>query len=65
MADEAASTFRTQTSYDADPVFLMHRGGKIGVEPTVEVPDRAALGEVEHLRGGQPAADELQQRRDG
>ena len=42
MADEAAS-FRTPTSYDADPVFVMHRGGKIGVEPTVDVPDRAAL----------------------
>src|ERR1700722_5165110 len=48
VADEAAS-FRTQTSYDthtsydADPVFVMHRGGKIGVEPTVDVPDRAAL----------------------
>ena len=42
MADEAAS-FRTQTSYDADPVFVMHQGGKIGIEPTVEVPDRAAL----------------------
>ena len=42
MADEAAS-FRTQTSYDTDPVFVMHQGGKIGIEPTVEVPDRAAL----------------------
>ena len=37
MADEP--TF----SHDADPVFLMHRGGKIDVRPTVDVPDRAAL----------------------
>jgi len=29
--------------YGADPVFVMHRGGKIGVQPTVDVPDRAAL----------------------
>src|SRR6202522_4012045 len=42
VADEAAS-FRTQTSYDADPVFVMHRGGKIGINATVDVPDRAAL----------------------
>jgi malate dehydrogenase (oxaloacetate-decarboxylating) len=42
VADEA-TLFRTQTSYDADPVFVMHQGGKIGIEPTVEVPDRAAL----------------------
>src|SRR5579862_3312052 len=26
-----------------DPVFAMHRGGKIGVAPTVDVTDRAAL----------------------
>jgi malate dehydrogenase (oxaloacetate-decarboxylating) len=26
-----------------DPVFAMHRGGKIGVSPTVDVTDRAAL----------------------
>jgi malate dehydrogenase (oxaloacetate-decarboxylating) len=26
-----------------DPIFAMHRGGKIGVQPTVEVADRAAL----------------------
>ncbi len=26
-----------------DPIFAMHRGGKIGIQPTVEVPDRAAL----------------------
>ena len=31
------------SDYDADPVFAMHRGGKIGVQPTVDVPDRAAL----------------------
>jgi malate dehydrogenase (oxaloacetate-decarboxylating) len=30
-------------SYDTDPVFVMHRGGKIDVQPTVDVPDRAAL----------------------
>ncbi|MGH3168653.1 MAG: NAD(P)-dependent malic enzyme, partial [Trebonia sp.] len=30
-------------SYDADPVFTMHRGGKIHVQSTVEVEDRAAL----------------------
>src|ERR1700691_457042 len=42
VADEAAS-FRTQTSYDADPVFVMHQGGKIGINATVDVPDRAAL----------------------
>src|ERR1700678_1035488 len=29
--------------YDSDPVFEMHRGGKIGVQPSVEVPDGAAL----------------------
>src|SRR5262245_46379795 len=28
---------------DDDPVFVMHRGGKIDVRPSVEVPDRAAL----------------------
>jgi malate dehydrogenase (oxaloacetate-decarboxylating) len=26
-----------------DPIFAMHRDGKIGIQPTVEVPDRAAL----------------------
>ncbi|HEY7260697.1 MAG TPA: NADP-dependent malic enzyme [Trebonia sp.] len=30
-------------SLNADPVFAMHRGGKIGVRLTVDVPDRAAL----------------------
>jgi malate dehydrogenase (oxaloacetate-decarboxylating) len=30
-------------SLDTDPVFAMHRGGKIDVRPTVDVPDRAAL----------------------
>jgi malate dehydrogenase (oxaloacetate-decarboxylating) len=30
-------------SYDDDPVFAMHRDGKIGMQPTVEVADRAAL----------------------
>jgi malate dehydrogenase (oxaloacetate-decarboxylating) len=28
---------------DTDPVFAMHRDGKIGIQPTVEVEDRAAL----------------------
>jgi malate dehydrogenase (oxaloacetate-decarboxylating) len=28
---------------DLDPVFAMHRGGKIDVVPSVDVPDRAAL----------------------
>jgi malate dehydrogenase (oxaloacetate-decarboxylating) len=30
-------------SYGSDPVFVMHRGGKIAVQPTVDVPDSAAL----------------------
>jgi malate dehydrogenase (oxaloacetate-decarboxylating) len=34
---------RTLSSLDGDPVFAMHRGGKIGVQPTVDVPDLAAL----------------------
>jgi len=29
--------------FDSDPVFAMHRGGKIAITPTVEVADRAAL----------------------
>jgi malate dehydrogenase (oxaloacetate-decarboxylating) len=29
--------------YGSDPVFEMHRGGKISVQPSVEVPDGAAL----------------------
>src|SRR5712664_4073589 len=33
----------TSFPYDHDPVFAMHRGGKIDVNPSVEVPDRAAL----------------------
>src|SRR5689334_15416430 len=28
---------------DDDPVFAMHRGGKIDINPSVDVPDRAAL----------------------
>src|ERR1700760_2081140 len=39
MATEAAFS----RSLDDDPVFAMHRGGKIDVNPSVEVPDRAAL----------------------
>jgi malate dehydrogenase (oxaloacetate-decarboxylating) len=31
------------SALDDDPVFAMHRGGKIDVNPSVEVPDRAAL----------------------
>jgi malate dehydrogenase (oxaloacetate-decarboxylating) len=30
-------------TYDSDPVFQMHRGGKIGVQPSVDVPDGPAL----------------------
>src|SRR5215469_17436004 len=30
-------------SLNSDPVFAMHRGGKIDVRPTVDVPDRDAL----------------------
>jgi malate dehydrogenase (oxaloacetate-decarboxylating) len=39
MADEPTHSY----SLDTDPVFAMHRGGKIDVRPTVDVPDRAAL----------------------
>jgi malate dehydrogenase (oxaloacetate-decarboxylating) len=42
MADEAVHS-RFLPVPDDDPVFAMHRGGKIDVTPTVEVPDRAAL----------------------
>jgi malate dehydrogenase (oxaloacetate-decarboxylating) len=42
VADEAASS-RISLSRDADPVFLMHLGGKIDMRPTVDVPDPAAL----------------------
>jgi malate dehydrogenase (oxaloacetate-decarboxylating) len=40
VGDEPISV---HASLDADPVFAMHRGGKIDVQPTVDVPDRAAL----------------------
>ena len=40
MGDEPISV---HASLAADPVFAMHRGGKIGVQPTVDVPDRTAL----------------------
>ncbi len=44
MAVEPANPYPYAPSpYDADPVFVMHRGGKIDVTPTVDVPDRAAL----------------------
>jgi malate dehydrogenase (oxaloacetate-decarboxylating) len=39
VADEPVLSY----SYDADPVFMMHRGGKIDIQPTVDVPDRSAL----------------------
>jgi malate dehydrogenase (oxaloacetate-decarboxylating) len=42
VADEAASS-RISLSRSADPVFLMHLGGKIDMRPTVDVPDPAAL----------------------
>jgi malate dehydrogenase (oxaloacetate-decarboxylating) len=42
VADEAAFS-RSPSSLDDDPVFVMHRGGKIDVNPSVDVPDRAAL----------------------
>ena len=42
MADEAGIT-RFPSALDDDPVFAMHRGGKIAVNPSVDVPDRAAL----------------------
>jgi len=40
VGDEPISV---HASLAADPVFAMHRGGKIGVQPTVDVPDRTAL----------------------
>jgi malate dehydrogenase (oxaloacetate-decarboxylating) len=40
VGDEPVSV---HASLAADPVFAMHRGGKIDVRPTVDVPDRAAL----------------------
>jgi malate dehydrogenase (oxaloacetate-decarboxylating) len=44
---EASTTAEGSTAsahpYAGDPVFDMHLGGKIGVAPTVEVADRAAL----------------------
>jgi malate dehydrogenase (oxaloacetate-decarboxylating) len=38
-----AVTNHAPSPLDDDPVFAMHRGGKIGVNPSVDVPDRAAL----------------------
>jgi malate dehydrogenase (oxaloacetate-decarboxylating) len=47
VADEPALSYalppRILPPRDADPVFVMHRGGKIDVRPTVDVPDCAAL----------------------
>jgi malate dehydrogenase (oxaloacetate-decarboxylating) len=40
VGDEPVSVY---ASLHADPVFAMHRGGKIDVRSTVDVPDRAAL----------------------
>ena len=42
VADEATLS-RSRSFLDDDPVFAMHRGGKIDVNPSVDVPDRAAL----------------------
>jgi malate dehydrogenase (oxaloacetate-decarboxylating) len=42
VADEAASS-RIYLFRDDDPVFAMHQGGKIDMQPTVDVPDPAAL----------------------
>jgi malate dehydrogenase (oxaloacetate-decarboxylating) len=42
VADEATLS-RSPSALDDDPVFAMHRGGKIDVNPSVDVPDRAAL----------------------
>jgi malate dehydrogenase (oxaloacetate-decarboxylating) len=42
VADEASFS-RSQSHRDDDPVFAMHRGGKIDVNPSVDVPDPAAL----------------------
>jgi malate dehydrogenase (oxaloacetate-decarboxylating) len=33
----------SQSNYDNDPVFQLHRGGKISVQASVDVPDGAAL----------------------
>jgi malate dehydrogenase (oxaloacetate-decarboxylating) len=43
VADRPILRYDASASYADDPVFQMHRGGKISVQPTVEVPDRAAL----------------------
>jgi malate dehydrogenase (oxaloacetate-decarboxylating) len=33
----------SESNYDDDPVFQLHRGGKISVQPSVDVPDGAVL----------------------
>jgi malate dehydrogenase (oxaloacetate-decarboxylating)(NADP+) len=43
LPSASLSSQPTGPSRDTDPVFVMHRGGKINVNPSVEVPDRAAL----------------------
>jgi malate dehydrogenase (oxaloacetate-decarboxylating) len=43
VAVEPSHFSDTDPIFDSDPVFAMHRGGKIAIMPTVEVPDRAAL----------------------
>jgi malate dehydrogenase (oxaloacetate-decarboxylating) len=40
---DVAGFSRLPSALDDDPVFAMHRGGKIDVNPSVDVPDRAAL----------------------
>jgi malate dehydrogenase (oxaloacetate-decarboxylating) len=42
VAVEPAVSYR-KSALDDDPVFAMHRGGKINVQSTVEVEDRASL----------------------
>jgi len=43
VAVEPTHFSATDHIFDSDPVFAMHRGGKIAITPTVEVADRAAL----------------------
>jgi malate dehydrogenase (oxaloacetate-decarboxylating) len=43
VAVEPTHLSDTDQIFDSDPVFAMHRGGKIAITPTVEVADRAAL----------------------
>ncbi|MBO0805386.1 MAG: NADP-dependent malic enzyme, partial [Nocardiopsaceae bacterium] len=43
VSPDSSGSVDALDALDADPVFAMHRGGKIGVEPSVEVADHAAL----------------------